>query len=53
MSYRREDKQRDLWEARVGEALVARRPTQNTSLSREKKERKKERKKKIYIYIYI
>jgi hypothetical protein len=38
MSYRREGKQRDLREARVGEALVARRPTQNTSLSTEKKE---------------
>jgi hypothetical protein len=39
MSYTREDKEKDLREARGGEALVARRPTQNKSLSREKKKR--------------
>jgi len=40
MSYRREDKGKDLKEARVGEALVARRPTQNKSLSRERQKKR-------------
>lgn len=39
MSYRSEDKEKDLREATVGDALVARRPTQNESLSREKKKK--------------
>jgi len=38
-SHRREDKEKDLREARVGEALVARRPTQNKSLSREREKK--------------
>jgi hypothetical protein len=39
MSYRTEDKEKDLREARGGKALVARRPTQNKSLSRAKKKK--------------
>jgi hypothetical protein len=39
MSYRREDKEEDLREARDGEALVARRPTQN-KVSQEKRKKK-------------
>jgi len=43
MSYRREEKEKDLRKARGGEALVARRPTQNKSLSRVKKKRGKKK----------
>ena len=39
MSYRRNDKEKDLRETRGWEALVAKRPTQNKSLSRVKKKR--------------